>query len=501
MILLTVQQARAFEAAARERLSVPERALIARAGQAAFEFAGRKLGPVHGKRLAVLCGKGNNAADGLHMAARCAAEGAVVVAVLAFPARDLSPEAAWALQEARRSGVSVDEASDAAIAAALANADLAVDALVGTGARLPLEGSLAALVRALNGFKGLVLALDLASGLDADSGRCTDPCVRADWTLAFLGAKLGQALGEGPRCSGELSVDFLGCDEAWAPATASCFDLAAARQAMAPRPRDYHKKKAELLVIAGSKEYLGAALLCARGAYRCGAGLVRLALPEALAPFAQAALPEAVVAALPAGAALGEMHLEALLALAATAKAAVLGPGLGRADETLALVRELWDRLPMPAVFDADALFALRLGAAPGGERVLTPHEGELLRLLGPAALSQGRPAAARALAAAAAAVALLKGPSTLVARPDGSLSVNSEGGPELSTAGTGDVLSGAIGALLAQGTEAYTAACLGAWIHGRAGRDWRRAHGERGLLASDLADAMPSAQAEAFGT
>jgi NAD(P)H-hydrate epimerase len=190
------------------------------------------------------------------------------------------------------------------------------------------------------------------------------------------------------------------------------------------------------------------------------------------------------------------MHLEGLLALAGGADAVVVGPGLGRHPGTLALVNELWQRLPEPAVFDADALFQLDLGRPPAGERVLTPHEGELKRLSGSGALDAGRVAAVRSLAARSRGVALLKGPATLVAQPDGRLSVNTSGNAALATAGSGDVLSGAIAALLAQGADPFSAAGLAAWAHGKAAEAWSARNAGRGLLASDLADQLPQALA-----
>jgi hydroxyethylthiazole kinase-like uncharacterized protein yjeF len=276
------------------------------------------------------------------------------------------------------------------------------------------------------------------------------------------------------------------------------FDLAAARRALPPRALDANKRQSEVLIIAGSREYLGAALLSARGAYRSGAGLVRLALPESLAQAGALALPEAVIAALPGAQALSLEHLAALLGLAESAHALVVGPGLGRREGTQALVAALWERLAKTAVFDADALFALPLATACAGPRVLTPHEGELKQLLGPEALKDGRRAAVRTLAKAGHCVALLKGPATLVSQAEGPLSENSTGNPALATAGSGDVLSGAIAALMAQGAAPFAAACLGAWAHGLAADHWVQSHGPRGLLASELADGLPWALAQA---
>ena len=279
---------------------------------------------------------------------------------------------------------------------------------------------------------------------------------------------------------------------------AEAFGLEQACGALPPRDPGAHKHRAELLLIAGSRRYLGAALLAARAAYRSGTGLLRLALPQELALAAMAALPEAVVEALPAGEALEEPHLEALLKLSARCHAVALGPGLGRAEGTQALVRELWQRVTLPMVVDADALAALDLCAAPGGERVLTPHEGELKALLGPESLSPGREAAALALARRSGAVALLKGPGSLSAHPDGRLRRNASGNSALASAGTGDVLTGLIGGLLAQGAGAFDASALGAWLQGRAAERWSAAHAGRGLLAGDLADLIPLALAEA---
>lgn len=276
------------------------------------------------------------------------------------------------------------------------------------------------------------------------------------------------------------------------------FGLGQARHSLPPRGIGAHKHKAELLVIAGSQRYLGAGLLCARSAYRSGAGMVRWALPQSLAIPAVAALPEAVIEALVAEDGLDERHLDALLALCGSCHAVVLGPGLGRSPGVQALVRALWRRVTLPMLVDADALHALDLAVMPGGERVLTPHEGELKAMQGPDALEQGRVAAVLALARRSHAVALLKGPGTLSAAPDGRLRINQSGGPVLATAGSGDVLAGLIGALLAQRAETFDAAALGAWLHGRAADLWSERNAGRGLLASDLADLIPIALAEA---
>jgi NAD(P)H-hydrate epimerase len=284
------------------------------------------------------------------------------------------------------------------------------------------------------------------------------------------------------------------------PKDAHLFSQAEAAAFLPPRPESQHKKRAVVLLVAGSAQYLGAALLCGRGAYRSGAGLVRLALPEPLAPYAMAAFPELVVHGLGTGAFLGTGQLVELHELAQEVHAVAVGPGLGREPQTKALVQQLWQKGSRPAVFDADALALLDLEQRPGGPRVLTPHEGELQAMLGLQALHEGRAAAARLLALKCHGVALLKGPGTLVARADGTLSVNSNGSPVLASAGSGDVLAGCIAALMAQGADPYDAARLGAWVHGWAGDHWAAQNAGRGLLASDLADLLPKALHEIGG-
>lgn len=273
---------------------------------------------------------------------------------------------------------------------------------------------------------------------------------------------------------------------------AAAFGASEARAALPPRAPDAHKHQARLLLLAGSKAYLGAALLCARSAYRGGAGYVQVALPAELAASAALGLPEAVIAPLQSP------DPAAIAALAVKARAVVVGPGLGREPGTLALVAALWQSLPQAALFDADALAALKPGTPAAGPRILTPHEGELKLLLGPEALAQGREAAVAALAQAYGAVALLKGPGTLIASPDSRCVRCGSGTPALASAGTGDVLSGLIGALLAQGAAPFEAAALGAWLHGRSAELWAAAHAGRGLLASDLPEIFPTALAEA---
>ena len=471
-----------------------ESGMIASAGRAAAELAEARFGPLTGSLVVVLCGKGHNAADGLVAALRWLEAGVRVSAFLAFPREALAVETAKALDKALAAGLQVVE--DLAL---LEPGALAVDAMVGTGARLPLQGRLADCARWINAQAAPVLALDLPSGLDGETGAVHDPCVKAAATISFVAAKPGLFLDPGRDQAGMVQVHAFSAELRRLVETEStlrAFDLDEARAALPLRRGDAHKKQARLLIVAGSVDYLGAALLCAKAAYRGGAGLVRLALPRSLALAAVSALPEAVVLGLPAEDALDDSQRDALLGALAESDALVVGPGLGRRPGTQDLVRALWRETALPALFDADALHALRLAQPAGAVRVLTPHAGELKALMGPGALADGRCAAALALARATGAVALLKGPATLVARPDGQLSINVTGSAVLASAGTGDVLSGLIGALLAQAAAAHQAAGLGAWAHGAAADAWARENAGRGLLASDLLERLPQALA-----
>jgi hydroxyethylthiazole kinase-like uncharacterized protein yjeF len=271
-----------------------------------------------------------------------------------------------------------------------------------------------------------------------------------------------------------------------------------ARAALPERPVDVHKRKAMVFVLAGSTQYFGAALLSARAAYRGGAGTVRLAVPEVLRGAVQAALPEAVVLGYP-GAAATSRQLALVLQAASDCHSVLVGPGLGRAGGTQALVRALYARLKQPAVFDADALFALAaLSTAKRGlkvteaARVLTPHDGEMQRLLG-GPLPADRESLARSFAETQGVTLVLKGPQTFCASSDGRLARNTTGHPALATAGTGDALAGLLAALLAQGAQPFEAAALAAWVHGKAAQAWARSNGDRGLLASDLIERIPA--------
>ena len=419
----------------------PVEVLIGRAGHAVARAAVQMMGGTYGRRVVVVAGKGNNGADG-----RVAAD----------------------VLHRRGARVAVLDAADAP-ASVPSSADLVIDAAYGTGFkgeyRAPRTHS-------------PVLAVDIPSGVNGDTGAAAQVAARADATVTFAALKPGLLLGEGPDRAGRVVVADIGLD--CSRAAAALVGDSDITSAGLVRHRHAHKWKSAVGVVAGAPGMMGAPAFVSRGAERAGAGIVRLGVPGAASAELPAA--EAVVTGLPTG-----DWAAAALDWTSRCGAVVIGPGLGRSEATAAAVRSLLGRCPVPVVLDADALHALGPDAAGllAGRKVptvLTPHDGEFRTLTGHSP-GADRMEDVRALAAATGAVVLLKGSVTLVAEPAGRLYFCASGSPRLATAGSGDVLAGVIGAFLAQGVEPALAAAMGAHVHGRAAQHGRPV----GLVASDL--------------
>jgi len=471
--LYTVAQVRALDRRAIEVLGVPGFELMRRAAWAALSSL-RRHWP-QAQRIAVHCGPGNNGGDGFLLAA-LAREAGLHVDVLALG--DASGGDAGSARLAWKDAggaVRLWRAGDA-----LPEADVHVDALYGTGLRRAPEPPVAALIEAINTSGVPVLALDVPSGLDADTGQVPGVAIHAAVTVSFIAAKRGQHTGHAAACVGTLELDVLGLPESlWHGVLPDAHLLQAAQ--LPPRLRDAHKgTNGHVLVIGGEHGMAGAIRLCGEAALRAGAGLVSVATRAEHLFALNAARPELMMHGVD-----GPQALEPLLARASVL---AMGPGLGQGAWSHALWLTALDS-GKPLVLDADGLNLLarepRRFAQPA---VLTPHPGEAARLLGcsVAEVEADRFAAARALADRHHAVVVLKGAGSLIAAPDGRLDVCPWGNPGMATGGMGDLLTGVIAALLAQGCEAWQAACLGTGLHARAG-DRAARQGERGLLASDL--------------
>ncbi|MBX6377102.1 MAG: NAD(P)H-hydrate dehydratase [Clostridia bacterium] len=457
--------------------------------------------------VAIVAGKGNNGGDGLVAARYLHQWGARVHVFLAAEPDELAGAARTNWERLSRLGVlrQAGREPPAGVEGQLAACDRVVDALLGTGARGGVREPLRAWVTAIQGCGRRVVAVDLPSGLDADTGQAAGVCVRADRTVTFCRPKLGAVLYPGAEACGRLDVAPIPIPDEAVRAVAPRAALVTAAQArswLPVRPPDTHKGLCgRIAVLAGAVGYAGAPALAAAAALRAGAGLVTLAAPAALVPSLTARLTEVMVRPLPdtpAGQVAPEAW-EAAAPLLAAADAVALGPGLGRGEGARRLVARVLERFDGPVVLDADGIAVTRPEqlARARARVVITPHAGELSRLMGRpvSAITADRPAAAREAAARCRVTCLLKGARTLVAAPDGFLWVNPTGNSGMATAGSGDVLTGIIGALLGQGLDPVAAAALGAFAHGLAGDLVLSGGGSRmGLVAGDLLAALPGA-------
>lgn len=470
---------RELDRVAIEELGIPGATLMARAGQAAFERLPITWPSARG--VAVVCGAGNNAGDG-YVVARLARERDMDVRVfeLGDPER-LSGDALGARAALTACGVSPQPFE----AGGLGGDAVVVDAIFGTGLDREVAGHWRSAIDAVNAAGAPVLALDIPSGLHADTGRVLGAGVRADVTVSFIGLKQGMFSGEGPEQSGRVHFDALGVPaEIYRRRAPDAFldRLERFRGLLPPRPRHAHKGRfGHVLVIGGDAGFTGAARLAGEAALRCGAGLVSVATRAAHAHSLNAGRPEIMAHGVETGA--------GLVPLLERAGVLATGPGLGRSE---------WARQMLgaalaagkPVVLDADGLNLLAEagGKTLTGNCVITPHPGEAGRLLGSdaAAVEADRFAASAALAARFGCTAVLKGAGTLTSAPDGATWVCADGNPGMASGGMGDVLSGVIAALMAQGLEARHAARAGVCLHARAG-DLAAEGRERGTLASDL--------------
>ena len=358
-------------------------------------------------------------------------------------------------------------------------ADVIVDGLFGTGFHGPPRVEAADLIERMNAAAAPVVSVDLPSGVDASTGEVAGPAVDAALTVAFHGRKVGHVVAPGRFQAGEVVVEDIGL------AAAETRNCRATRELLKLVPRrgerDTKYSAGAVLVVGGSPGLTGAVCLAAEAAFRADAGYVTICAPRESLPVIEARVLEAV-----------KRPLEEVREAAERAGAVALGPGLGRASEALELVRSLLAELELPVVVDADALFELEPDAWPG-PRVLTPHAGELGRLLGKASgwVDEHRLAAAGLAAERYGAVVLLKGADTIIAAPGKGVIVSDHGPPSLATAGTGDVLTGVVAAFLAKGMEPRLAAAAAAVAHGAAAT---AAPSQAGLVASDVVAALPYA-------
>lgn len=476
--LYRTEQIRQLEQLAIDEYAIPATQLMERAGHAAFEALRRRWPWC--RRIAVVCGNGNNGGDG-YVVARLARQAglAVKVATVGEPGK-MKAEAAAAWQRAQAASVEIAPFEPSL----LKDAEIVVDALLGTGLSGAVSESHRAAIDAINSTGCPVLALDVPSGIDADSGAARGSAVSATLTLTFVGMKQGFVTGDALDHCGVIDLVTLGIpEEAYQKVYPSAhpFDFEQLKPLLQPRRRNTHKGEfGHLLVVGGEHGMLGAAQLTARAAGRCGAGLVTLATRLAHAPMVSAVAPEVM--------AHGIESLSELSPLLERTDVVAVGPGLGQGGWGRLLFSRLVES-HLPMVVDADGLNLLAQDPLRRDNWVLTPHPGEAARLLNCSSgdIVADRFAAAAAIVESYGGVCVLKGAGTVVQVGDATAMVCSAGNPGMASGGMGDLLTGVIGALMAQGLSPAEAAKLGVAMHATAGDTAARQGGERGMLASDL--------------
>ncbi len=498
-----------------QEIGLPGAVLMENAGAAVAEAVRRRYG--HSRKLVVLCGKGNNGGDGFVVARRLQDLGAV--AYLVGARGDVRGDALIHMGAYERSGGRLVEVVDGtawqSVRRDVVTADVVVDALLGTGLRQEPSGLVGQIVREMEAARRAggvaVVAVDVPSGVSSDTGEVPWEALGADLTVTFAAPKYGHVLP--PACDkiGELLVADIGIPRAAVEASGPRLFLtepADALRAFPGRAPAAHKGAfGHVLLVAGSVGKTGAAILSGLGALRTGAGLVTVATAAPAQATVAAGRPELMTEPLPVGAD-GRLSGDAVsraIALARACDAVVLGPGLGQDGATRDFVREFVRRVTGPLLVDADGLNALsaspRVPSAVDllrreGPTVVTPHPGEMARLDGVTTpeVQRRRLETARAFAVATGAHVVLKGHRTLTADATGRAAVNATGNPGMATGGTGDVLAGIIGALLARGVDAWVASTAGVFLHGLAGDVAVERMGPDALVAGDLIDALPAA-------
>lgn len=508
MKICSAEQMRFMDRATSAEQLVPSLELMENAGRGTVALMLEYYGDCQGRPIAVFAGSGNNGGDGFVIARHLHALGALVQVFLLVAPEKIKGDAAVNLNRLPPDIQVTTVLDEEAVANLDLHCEIIVDALLGTGLSRQVGGVMARVIEMINDSQLPVVAVDIPSGLHADTGLLWGTAMRADLTATFAVAKSGLVQYPGVDYVGRLEVVDIGIPPSVIERAAITAEYVGAEEAACLLPRRSsmgHKgSNGHVLIVAGSRGKTGAAVLAAEGALRSGAGLVSLCVPEKLNAIFEVHCLEAMTIPLAGleGHALANSDYRGIVQAAAGKGCLVMGPGLGAAPATAALVNQLVATLDLPLVLDADALNTLDLAllkAESGkGPRVLTPHPGEMARLSGLSTdeVQRDRLGIAAAFAREHGVIVVLKGAATVVAGPDGRLVVNGSGNDGMGTGGMGDVLAGLLGGLLARQVEPFQAACLAVYAHGRAG-DILKATAPYGYLASELAAVLPQVWAE----
>lgn len=516
MKIVTAEQMQTLDRRTIQEAGVPSLTLMERAGAGVVSHMEDVFGRLSGKTVTIICGKGNNGGDGLVVARLLAKKRAGVRVFLLTGEKDLSRDARTmyrrCIRAVGKSGVRT-LGSVEPLKTVLAESDVVVDALLGTGLSAPITGNYREVIEAINEANRPTVSVDLPSGIHADTGAVLGAAVRATLTVTFGLPKLGLYVGPGIDHAGQVRIVDIGIPPAYVEAVESRVSLlteAAVRGVLPHRPPSSHKGTfGHAAIIAGSVGKTGAAAMAAKAALRVGAGLVTVATPSSVNDTLEAKLLEAMTVPMPETKArtLARSGLDRLLTFISARTAVAVGPGLTTHPETVELVQALIRQMGKPAVLDADALNALAGKASLLGEckapPILTPHPGEMARLeteATPHSVNADRIGVASRFAVQRSVILVLKGARTVVARPDGTVAICPTGNPGMATAGTGDVLTGMIVGLLAQGLNPWDAACAATYLHGLAGDLAAAQLGIAGMIAGDVIDQIPHALVQVAG-
>jgi|YelNatPaOPRAMG01_1025707.scaffolds.fasta_scaffold00118_45 NAD(P)H-hydrate epimerase len=504
-LLVTAAEMASMDREAIEEIGIPGVVLMENAGLGVVSVIQEELGGVAGRRVAIVCGKGNNGGDGYVVARHLYNAGCDVDIYLLAEPDSVRGDARINLDIVRKMGIPLHVVRSADDFDPSPEPELVVDAIFGTGISGPVQGLAAEVIRRINGFGVPVVAIDLPSGLNADTGAVEGPCVAARRTVTMAEIKRGLVLPPGRDFAGRVHVVDIGMPRTLRSATqvrTFLVDRADAVHVLPQRPSDAHKNRVGVVyVLAGSTGMTGAATLTSLSALRAGSGLVYLGIPASLNPILEMKATEVITHPLPE-AVPGATGLEAWEMLAPrlhNVDVLAVGPGLGTHPSTAELVRRIVEEVPLPLVLDADGLNNLQgqaeLLTRRRGPTVITPHPGELARLCGlqTRQIVADRIEVARRFAQEWQVVLVLKGSPTVTATPDGRVLVNTTGNAGMATGGSGDVLTGVIASFLGQGLGPVEAAWLGVYVHGLAGDVARERLGQMGMIAGDILRTLPS--------
>ncbi len=512
MRLCTAAEMMATDRQAIEERGIPGVVLMENAGRACCQYLAENLTDLFPGPVLVVAGKGNNGGDGYVIARILCEAGWQVSTVVLGSESDVSGDAAVMLQIMKNLQFPVSFIrNENALQAEFSTCrpSVIVDALFGTGLRSAIRGLEAEAISLINRSSAVVLAVDIPSGVNASTGQILGSAVEADFTVTFDTAKIGHGSRPGSDCCGQLEIFDIGIPATGRDPLSSqvrLLDAIAAKELLPVRSGFGHKGRfGHLLVVAGSPGKSGAAALAGQSAVRSGCGLVTVAVPASIHDIIEIKLTEAMSCPLhdDRGLLVSD-SLDKILELLSERQALAIGPGLGTSDGLEQLMCNLIAELQLPAVIDADGLNLLSrqldcLAAGHAGQIVLTPHPGEMARLTGLSVseIEADRYNVARNFSAEHGVIVLLKGPRTVIAAPDGRVNINGSGNDGLASGGSGDILTGLIGGLLAQGLDGFRAASLGAWLHGRCAELVSDHCGSAGMAASDLLPQLPVARQE----